>query len=177
MRSKASENCCAEAIVKLSGGDMSALTVIYENLGRQIYSLAFSILNNQADAEDAMQDCFLRLSRRAGSFDPAGNARAWIMAVARNIAIDKLRERKETPSSGEPEYDSAPAGGDFTRAVELNAVLDILPEEDRHIVVLKAVDGFKYGEIGEMIGISPEAARQRYRRAVSRLRDEYKKGI
>ncbi|MBR0231898.1 MAG: sigma-70 family RNA polymerase sigma factor [Clostridia bacterium] len=162
---------CSDAIIKISEGDLNGLTVVYDQLGRQIFSLAMSVLNNYSDAEDAMQDTFLRIARYAKNYDPAGNARAWIMAIARNAAVDTAR-RREIPSSGEPVYENAQARGDFTEVIEVNALLAALPESERQIVVLKAVDGSSYREIGEIMGITPEAARKKYERAIALLKEK-----
>lgn len=162
---------CGDALIKISEGDMNGLTVIYDQLGRQIFSLAFSVLGNYSDAEDAMQDTFLRIAKYAGNYDAAGNARAWIMAIARNAAVDTAN-RREIPSSGEPVYENAQARGDFTQAAEAEALLAELPVSERQIVVLKAVDGLSYKEIGEITGITPEAARKRYTRAIAFLKEK-----
>lgn len=162
---------CGDALIKISEGDMNGLTVIYDQLGRQIFSLAFSVLGNYSDAEDAMQDTFLRIARYAKNYDPAGNARAWIMAIARNAAVDTAN-RREIPSSGEPVYENARAGGDFTEAEAVNALLAELPESERQIVVLKAVDGLSYKEIGAITGVTPEAARKKYTRAIALLKEK-----
>ncbi|MBO4277634.1 MAG: sigma-70 family RNA polymerase sigma factor [Clostridia bacterium] len=151
---------------------MNGLTAIYHQLGRQIFSLAYSVLNNYSDAEDAMQDTFLRITKYAKNYDPQGNARAWIMAIARNAAVDTARARTEMPASGEPVYENAESQGDFTQVTEVNELLSVLPESEKEIVILKAVDGMSFREIGEIEGITPEAARKKYARAIALLKEK-----
>lgn len=168
---------CAAAMKRLSEGDQTALAVLYDLLGKPMYALAYTILKNPADAEDALQDAFLKILRGASGYRDDGNARAWAMSVARNSAIDLLRRRqKETAEDGEV-LDSLSREGDFAEsyaeADKMNRLLAILDGTDRDIVVLKAVDGFKFREIAGIVGITAEAARKRYSRAIKKLRAAY----
>ena len=161
----------AKAITSVSRGDMQGLTVVYDQLGRQIFSLAFSMLNNYADAEDAMQETFLRLARYAGSFDPNGSPRAWIMTITRNAAYAILNDR--IPAAAQDVPETAPDGTDVASVCEVNEMLASLPEEDRQIIILKAVNGMKFGEIAQICGTTSEAARKRYKRALEKLKREF----
>ena len=163
---------CAKAITEISQGNMQRLTVLYEQLGRQIYALAFTILNNRADAEDAMQDTFLKVARHAASFDEKGNARAWVMAIARNAAFD-IQSRRIASVPPE-QFEETASEGDFTAEFELKDLLSSLPETERQIVLLKAAEGFRYAEIGETLGLTAEAVRKKYKRALQKLKSEYR---
>ncbi len=165
--------CCAKAITDIAQGNMQSLTVLYEQLGKQIYTLTFSILNNRADAEDAMQDTFLRVARYAKSFESGGNARAWVMAVARNAALDIERCRVETvplESADEP----AACSDDPAAECELRSLLSVLPEPEKQIVLMKTAQGFKYAEIAGVFGLTAEAVRKKYKRALQKLKNEYR---
>ena len=152
---------------------MQRLDVLYEQLGRQIYALALTILNNRADAEDAMQDTFLKVARHAASFDEKGNARAWVMAIARNAALDIQTQRlRSVPVEESPAI--VAEEGDFTAECELKDLLSSLPDLERQIVLLKAAEGFRYAEIGETLGLTAEAVRKKYKRALQKLKSEYR---
>ena len=163
----------SQSLSKVASGDMSGLADIYERLGKQIFALAFSILNDRHDAEDAMQDTFVKLARYAHSYDQSGPARAWIMATARNAALDIAHERQRNAAGSEEELENVTDGSDIAAACEVNAMLETLEETDRHIVILRAANGYAFGEIGEVIGITAEAARKRYARAIRKLKDEF----
>ena len=170
---------CAKAITEISQGNMQRLDVLYEQLGRQIYALALTILNNRvssdprldADAEDAMQDTFIKVARHAASFDEKGNARAWVMAIARNAALDIQAQRLRNVPVEESRAIVAEAG-DFTAECELKDLLSSLPDLERQIVLLKAAEGFRYAEIGETLGLTAEAVRKKYKRALQKLKSE-----
>ena len=163
---------CARALEKAASGDASALGVVYDRMAKKIFSLAFSILSDRDAAEDAMQETFLKILRHADCFRRGENARAWIMAIARNTSLDALRKRREYDADDALESVAVP--DDFRDALEVNEMLKILDNTERDIVILKAVDGFRFGEIGNIIGISSDAARKRYRRAIQKLKTEYK---
>ena len=164
---------CAKAITEISQGNMQRLDVLYEQLGRQIYALALTILNNRADAEDAMQDTFLKVARHAASFDEKGNARAWVMAIARNAALDIQAQRLRSVPVEESRAIVAEEC-DFTAECELKDLLSSLPDVERQIVLLKAAEGFRYAEIGETLGLTAEAVRKKYKRALQKLKSEYR---
>ena len=159
---------CGAALTRIARGDASALNVIYDRLAKKIFSLSFSILKEKCAAEDAMQETFLRLLRFAGEYKKGESARAWIMAVARNAAIDLLRKRR--PTESDDALESVAVQSDFSEAIEMNEILSALDDLDRDIVVLKAVDGFRFKEIGTIVGLSPDAAQKRYRRAIEKLK-------
>lgn len=159
----------AEAVIKISEGETDRLTVLYDRLGRMIFALAMSILNNYADAEDAMQDTFVKVASSAGEFRPDGNAKAWIMAIARNCAVDRLRERAKSPVA-EPDGEIASDSPDVAEVCALNDLMSRLDETDRQIVVLRAVDRMRYGEIADVFGLTAEGVRKRYQRAIQKMR-------
>ena len=163
---------CGAALAKIARGDARALSVIYDRLAKKIFSLSFSILKDRCAAEDAMQETFLKILRCAGEYAKGESARAWIMAVARNTAIDLYRRRRTYESVDALE--SVADESDFSEAVRMNEILSVLEDLDRDIVILKAVDGFRFREIGKIVGLSPDAAQKRYRRALEKLKPQFR---
>lgn len=162
-----------EALKRISEGDMTGLTALYDSLGKQIFALVFSIVKNYPDSEDAMQETFARVTEKINTYRKDGNGRAWVMKVARNIAIDTLRNKKQTVEIESLDYIADE--GDFTKATEINDLLAELDEKDRDIVILKAVNGFKFKEICEIVELSQAATEKRYRRALAKLKTIYNK--
>lgn len=105
----------AFALLRLQHGDPDALNELHRRLGRQVYAVAFHLLHSPQEAEEVVQDTFIRLSERAGSYHPElGSPRAFIYTVARNAALSRLRARGSRPVSVEPvgaEGTSTAAGG------------------------------------------------------------------
>ena len=160
---------CDRALSRLANGDMSALEDIYHQLGRRIYMLALSILRDPHAAEDVMQDTFVKLAAGAGAYRRGSNAIAFILTVARNLAINAHNRRRcecpadTIPDTGQPDAPSLAA---------LEA-LSLLDETERQIVILKLDCGMKHKQIAQIVGLSPEACQKRYRRALDKLKPYY----
>lgn len=108
-------------MARLAGGDQEALAELYHRTRTSVYGLALSYLKNQHDAEDVTQDAFVRAWENAHQYRPQGTPLAWLLTIARNLALMKLRERGQDPGhgsgglgtagSGEPDGDGGgPAG-------------------------------------------------------------------
>jgi RNA polymerase sigma-70 factor (ECF subfamily) len=93
----------AFALLRLQHGDLDALSELHRQLGRQVYAVAFHLLNSPQEAEEVVQDTFTRLSAHASSYHPQlGSPRAFIYTVARNAALSRLRARSSRPVNLEP---------------------------------------------------------------------------
>ena len=115
-------------------------------------------------AEDAYQETFLKALRAYGSLHNADNLRAWVMTIARRVAVDQLRRREASPPDPEPAIDSRPA------YAELGELADDLPRKERAAVVLRYGYDLSYAAIGAALGSSEDAARQATSSGVRRLR-------
>ena len=115
-------------------------------------------------AEDAYQETFLKALRAYGSLRHADNLRAWVMTIARRVAVDQLRRREPSPPDPEPGTDARPA------YAELGELADDLPRKERVSVVLRYGYDLSYAAIGAALGSSEDAARQATSSGVRRLR-------
>lgn len=132
-----------------------------------LYRTALRLTRVRADAEDLVQDTYLKAFRAADSFEPGTNLRAWLFTIlhnsARNRARDRARERVTIDSdTAERAADSASVGGGETPetlllrdtlAPDLQAAIDALPDAFREAVWLRDVEEFSYAEIAGMLGI------------------------
>lgn len=162
---------CNQALCRLSEGDMTSLTVLYDCMSGQMYALALSVLKNTADAEDAMQETFVRVVQRIETYREGGNARAWLLSITRNVALDMLRKRKAAVSVEDPTVlETAAYHEDPAQKLSIDEALMRLSQTDREIVVQKAVWGMRFGEIAELVGMQKSAVEKRYRRALAKLK-------
>lgn len=163
---------CNAALARLAAGDTAALTDLYDAAGREIFALALSVTGNRHDAEDVMQDTFLRVVRSIGTYTPGDGGRAWVLTVARNIALDTVRRRRVSVplEDGEPSDD-----GSLGEALGREAAFEMLQtvgEPDRTIVMLRVLTGLRNREVAAVVGMTPDAVQKRYRRALERLKAE-----
>ena len=125
-------------------------------------SIAANLLRNVPDAEDAVQDCFVKVFRGAAAFRGKARFSTWIYRILVNTCYDALRRRRrspeppgETPVEADPGRLRAPEP-DHPLRLELERSVARLPEKPRTVFLLAAVEGFSHAEVGEILGV-PEA--------------------
>jgi len=159
---------------KISFGDMQALGELYLALKEGVYCLALSILRDTGGAEDVLQDTFVRAFRLASTHRPAGDGRAWIFTIAKNLCLDTLRAAGRAPvplddDSGETDE----AGLNFIEDLEVRESLAGLDGTTRRIVLLHLAGGLKFREIALLLGMKQDTAEWKYYSALRRLSAEY----
>ena len=163
------------AIIRLGSGETGALEELYLLTSEKVFAFALSLMRSVPDAEDAMHDTFLSIIRGAPDYRPEGKPLAWVLTIARNHCLMRLRERKKRlalPDSKE-EWDALlpqATGLDPEDRLVLMASLNTLTEEENSIVVLHAVAGFKHREIAKLMGMPIPTVTSKYRRALKKLR-------
>ena len=171
-RDAAAERC----ISRLGKGDIDALDELYSLASHSIYSYALSVLGSRHDAEDALHDTLVKIFASAKSYKPQGKPFAWIIRIAKNICIDRMRLRKkEAVSSLGDEADSLPVDpiADAEDRLMLQSFLSALSPEERQIVSLHLISGFTFREIAKALGNLAPTVMTKYRRALIKLRKEY----
>ena len=158
---------------------------IYNLYEQKMYIIAYSILGDVGDAEDAVQDAFEKLIRavRKVSDPESEKTKNYVIKVIRNASIDRYRKKKnrwEHESATEPElFQAAKASceDDIADRDALQARLSILEESQREVVELHVIEGMPLSAIAEKAGLSLPAVRKRYERGMRRLREAEKGGI
>lgn len=171
-----------ELVVLVRGGDREAFAALIERHKRPVYGLAYRILGNAADAEDAAQETFVRAYTRLDRYEPNGRFGAWIGTVCSHWCIDFLRARGRRPQTvalGKvPESDrfisrlDGPEEGALGRDArdEAQRWLDALPPQYRAVLVLRYFHDLSYAEIAGTLGEPVSAVRMRLFRARNLLR-------
>jgi RNA polymerase sigma-70 factor (ECF subfamily) len=140
---------------------------------RRAYAVARSIVLTHEDAEDAVQEGFLRAHQALDRFDPSQAFGAWLNRIVANAALDLARRRKvrnaEELSDSMPSAFRDPAEGSELRE-RLEAALARLSDRARAVIVLHDIEGFTHAEIGEMLGIPGGTARSDLHHARQKLR-------
>ncbi len=162
-------------LLQLRQRDEAALARLYSLLSRQVLALAMRLLDHRQEAEEVLQDTFVRVFQRAHQFNPElGSARAFIYTVARNEALSRLRGRKARPQPTEDgEIELAiigmPSTDPDTRAVVTDAITR-LSERDQLLVQEAFFLGFSHGEIAERQQLPLGTVKTRLRRALLAMR-------
>lgn len=157
-------------IAAIGNGDMSALADLYRGVCSGVYSYALSILKNRHDAEDVLQDTFLDICRCAAGYKSIGKPMAWVITIARNRCMMRLRERSRFVSDSAEECESiAPTLSPEDSAI-IKICIESISEEEREIVILHAVSGLKHREIAEILGLPVSTVLSKYQRTVKKLK-------
>ncbi len=154
-------------ITALAAGDREALAALYQRTSSAVYSFALSLCRHTQDAEDVLQDTYLQAALAAERYVPQGRPMAWLLTIARNAALSRLRLRQRTAPLEEVDWE--PTVTDEDRLV-LESLLAGLGEQERQIVALHAVAGLKHREIGELLGLPLATVLSKYSRALKKLR-------
>ena len=160
--------------------DLADLVETYSPL---LFRVAHSVLRSRAEAEDAVQDVFVRVLEHQRALASVRDMRVWLVRIAWNLAID--RRRRIRPEQMDAEFaqslvaSSVPADKALHEAQRMRAVLcemERLPKGERHVLLLSAIEELGTAEMAEVLGRSESAVRALLFRARARLRERLEKG-
>lgn len=169
----------ADLLLRCAAQDRAAFRVVYDQTSAKLMGVLLRILGNRAEAEEALQEVFTRVWLRAGRFDPAkGAGMTWLIALARNHAIDRLRSRKpDHADEGEADLvaDTSPraetrliAQGEARRITDCFGTL----EPDRAEAVRGAyLKGLSYQDLADQYSVPINTMRTWLRRSLLKLKE------
>lgn len=126
-------------------------------LAETLYRVAFYILEDSADAEDAVQETFLKLWQGREALDSIQNPRAYAVRMLRNLCVDRIRKAshltfpEELPETPDPQDDGIDSRERLNKVLE---AVKALPERQREVLVLRTIEGLSYEEISQRTGMS-----------------------
>ena len=183
------EAAAEQRLVKaVLAGNSNAFQQLVETHQTRVYNLAFRMLGNEREAEDAAQDAFVQAYTRLASYNSEWRFKTWLMTITSNLCIDKLRRRKLEPTSftdyntmvanssgrdegdtdvefvsNEPLPDNVAAANEQRRAI--HSMLEGLSEEDRSMVIMFYWNDLSYEDIAHAMHTSISAVKSRLFRA------------
>jgi RNA polymerase sigma-70 factor (ECF subfamily) len=180
----------AVAVERTLAGEREVYRVLVERHSAYVYRLAYRMTGNKEDAEEVVQEAFLRGYQKLQQFAGNANFGTWVYRIAANYAIDRLRQRKNEDSrrerptrvaEGEPETDAlsevkdaAPSperlAGSAQLAAKMKEALDTLTPAERTAIVMRHWDGCGIDEIAAVLKSNTSAAKNTVFRAVQKLR-------
>ena len=171
-------------VSRAKSGDAEAFRLLVEQHSRTIFRVAYRMTGNEHDADDVVQDTFLKAYKQLGRFEERANFGTWLHRIAINCSLDLLRARgrhdkhhvsdeddsmSRTIQTDEPQPDRLLMSAELQRHVV--AALDRLSGNERTAFMLRHYEGMPVEEIGKTLGIQVNAAKHTIFRAVRKLRD------
>lgn len=177
-----------QLIGRLAVGDSTALDALYSRYAGVVFALILRIVADRQVAEEVLQEVFLRVWQRAGTYQGArGRVMSWLLGIAHNLAIDEVRRRRRRPQSvGERERAAADSELDLRpspdadpheeawaglRRARVEAALRTLPPPQRAVLVLAYFDGYTQSEIAARLGEPLGTVKTRMRLGLRKLRE------
>ncbi len=161
--------------------DRKAQQVLYDKYSRLLLGVCLRYATDKAEAEDILQDSFLKIFYSIKDFKGSGSFTGWLRKVAVNTAITHYHKHLKFRYHVDiDEYITTETGvmsfeEDFFTSDELYKVLNELPEGYRMVFNLYAVEGYKHKEIAELLGIDTNTSKSQYSRAKAVIRDKLEK--
>ena len=168
------ENIIPEIKRLITENNPRAMKLIYEFAGRELYRYLLGITGSQYDAEDLLNDLFVKIIEKKNSLLATENLKAYLYRMAANMAYDRIKKRKRQQAMLEDysfvfeSKSGESASGE--EIVELNSALNSLPDEQKEVVILKNFIEKTFKEIAEVTNVSINTAISRHGYAMKKLK-------
>ena len=172
-----------QLIAWVADGDPSCLATLFERHHKGVYRFCLQLTRNHALSEDLVQDVFLKVLRKAGSFRGESSFKAWLFNIARNVAYDQLRKAKRRPTESADEQNTDHALTDHRSAEQAASgsqrvqrvmqALATLPAAAQEVIWLGRFEFDSYEELGRALDCNAGTARVRMHRAMALLNSTY----
>ena len=163
MRNSDIEKC----LLLMQTGNDTALEKLYQITKKGVFTFVYSFLQNYHDAEDAMQTVYVKIKNGVNGYKKGTNARAWILQIAKNHAINVINKNKReqtVESLPEQSYLDTKLEGGITEVMQR-----VLSQEENQIVILHVLWGYKHREISKLLNLPTGTVTSKYKRSVKKL--------
>ncbi|WP_340026375.1 sigma-70 family RNA polymerase sigma factor [Paenibacillus sp. FSL K6-1096] len=160
-----------QLVERIKLGDKQAFTSLIRIFEKPMYIYCYHMLKSREEAEDALQEIFIRVYQQIHKYRPNMTFSAWLYKIAYHYSLNQLRSKKrwfrfiDRYKYDQPETPMEQIDSQTT----LKELLDLLTTEERHILVLRALHRYDFNEIGEMLNMKPATVRKKYERLRKKL--------
>lgn len=168
------KNIHQEIIDRCIEGDEKARFQLYKLYYRAMYSVSLRIVNNEVEAEDIMQEAFLKAFKKIDTYKGEVSFGAWLKKIVVNRSLDYLKRRKVYFEEINERTTDLPDYQMETKDVDVNTIkkaIQSLPDGYRVVLSLYLIEGYDHDEISQILGISNSASRTQLLRAKKKLRE------
>ena len=160
---------------RVAAQDAAAVGELYDRYSRLLFGIIVRILRNQSDAEETLQEVFVRVWTHAETYDERlGRPGAWLVRIARNRAIDRLRAARRAGVEV-PEPSFRPPVVEMNESVR--GALASLPDEQRTLIEAAFWDGYTHSELAERFGLPLGTVKTRIRTGMIAMRERLEQPV
>jgi RNA polymerase sigma-70 factor (ECF subfamily) len=159
--------------------DEAAFTRIAQEYGARLYVVAYRLLGNRGDAEDAVQRALLKCFAARDTYSTRWAISTWLYRVLTNVCIDELRRRRSRTAALQASAEIGPrhaAAGTAAERVDVERALERVPREARVLLALHYVDGLSFGELARVRGISVNTVKSQLARGKAIMKQVLERG-
>lgn len=162
-----------KCLIRMQKGDKASIEELYHITKKGVFAFVYSYLKNYHDAEDAMQTVYIKIQDGVKGYKAGTNARAWILQIAKNHCLNVIKKnQRQTP------IETALDFVDIHSPFETNGITEtmqrVLTEEERQIIILHVLWGYKHREIANLTDSATGTVTSKYKRAVDKLKKALK---
>ena len=173
-----------DILIQAAEGNIDAFEDVYRAACGFVYNVALRVTNNKNDAEEVVQDVFLKIYKNLENFEFKSSFKTWVYRIAVNTAINASKKSNKQ-MLGRTEYDDGlkqnlftestkAESGDLNRQEIIDSLLTLLNPDQRACIVLRNIQGLSYQEIADTLNININTVRTRLRRARETLSSRFK---
>lgn len=166
----------ADIVSRCRRGEPAAQRKLYEKLAGPMLVVARRYAPNLADAEDALQDAFVKVFQRLDDYRGQGSLAGWVRRIVISTSLDAWDRRQVRRTDFDLDHDAvrglpAPNASvfDHLAVTEVRALIELLPAGCRHVLLLYTIEGYSHAEIGALLGVGESASKAQLSRARQRL--------
>jgi len=156
--------------------DDTAFTRLAEAYAARLYAVAFRLLGNRADAQDAVQRALLKSYAARESYSPRWAVSTWLYRILTNVCVDELRRRRPTTDIADVRVSTPSSAGAIGDRVDVGRALETVPREARVLLALHYVDGLSHQELAAIRGISVNTVKSQLARGKTIMRAALQRG-
>jgi RNA polymerase sigma-70 factor (ECF subfamily) len=173
------QNIIQQLVRKCRQGDIKAQFSLYKHYSEVMYNIAIRLTNNGMDAEDILQESFITVFEKLGELQNDRAFGSWLKRIVVNNCISFLRKSKVyfediTEQIPAGELEEIPLVEDTINPEEVHHAIKELPPGARTVLVMHALEGYKYREIADILDISESTCKTQYKRALGLLNKKFK---
>ncbi len=161
------------AIYGIANGEENSLRTLYQLTSSAVYAYALTVTKNVFDAQDVMQETFVKMYDAAPNYISRNRPMAWMLSIARNLCMDKFRSNSRLTDVTDEQLEAQlqTVQADVTDRLVVQSCLSKLSQQERTIVVMHAVGGVRHREIARQLDLPLNTVLSKYKRSLQKLKD------